>query len=91
MNLSCFTKLFSESDRDAIIELSRNISLGSIGLAFAAGGFYFAGVMCAHVHGAITIMLMPWSHFGAKKHHLPVFHLEFINRAGIHAIVAITK
>ena len=46
INLSCFTKLFSESDRDAIVELSRNISLGSIGLAFAAGGFYFVGVMC---------------------------------------------
>ena len=56
INLSCFTKLFSESDRDAIVELSRNISLGSIGLAFAAGGFYFSGVMYTHVHGILQLL-----------------------------------
>ena len=48
----CVIKLFGEGDRDAIVELSRNISLGSIGLALAAGGFYFAGVK-PNTHGIL--------------------------------------
>lgn len=37
-------QIFSESDRDTILELSRLVSIGLIALAFAAGLFYFAGV-----------------------------------------------
>ena len=46
----CLLQLFGESDRDTIVELARNISLASIGLAFVAGIFYFAGVISIHVH-----------------------------------------
>ena len=55
-HLIIFIKVFSESDRDVIVELSRNISLGTIGVAFAAGIFYFAGVIRS-VHQNCTYML----------------------------------
>ena len=42
--VSLYVKLFSDSDRDTIVEVSRNISLASVGVAFAAGLFYFVGV-----------------------------------------------
>ena len=38
------SQIYGESDREAIIELSRNVSLGLIALSIAAGFFYFAGV-----------------------------------------------
>ena len=41
---SSLIQIFSESDKDVIVEVSRYISIGFFGLAGAAGVFYFLGV-----------------------------------------------
>jgi len=38
-------QIFSESNKDTILELSQQVSIGLIALAFAAGFFYFASVI----------------------------------------------
>ena len=38
------SQIYGESDKETILELSRNISVGLIALSIAAGLFYFAGV-----------------------------------------------
>ena len=39
-----FIQIFSESDKDTILQLSQQVSVGLIALAFASGFFYFLGV-----------------------------------------------
>ena len=42
--LHFYSKIFSENNRDLILELSQNVSIGLLFVAFTSGLFYFLGV-----------------------------------------------
>ena len=53
--LHSYSKIFSEIDKDSILELSQNISIGLLFVAFTSGLFYFLGV--SHYFFVITVYM----------------------------------